>query len=85
MNVIYCKFCIACAGAYSLSMLDIDQNRVRAVKHYRVRDLDDGGCYITTKKRCASMEELVKYYSGAEFSILNVFERLCLKMKVMLI
>ena len=52
------------SGAYSLSVYDEDENYVRCVKHYRIFDLDDGGCYITIK-RCHSLEDLVRYY-GAE-------------------
>lgn len=52
-------------GAYSLSILDEDlASRAKVIKHYRIRDLDNGGCYITTKQKCSSLADLVKYYSG---------------------
>jgi hypothetical protein len=53
------------AGAYSLSVLDEEVNtRIKSVKHYRIRDLDNGGCYISPKQKCNSLRELIEYYSG---------------------
>lgn len=52
------------SGAYSLSVLDDDGMGNKTVKHYRIRDLDNGGCYISPKQKCSSIKELVGYYSG---------------------
>lgn len=53
------------AGSYALSVLDDDVNREKTVKHYRIRDLDNGGCYISPKQKFNSMAELIQYYSGS--------------------
>ena len=51
------------AGTYALSVLDI-VNGQRSVKHYYIRNLDDGGFYVTPKYTFTSLEELVKFHSG---------------------
>lgn len=45
-------------GNYSLSIRDGD-----SVRHYRIRKLDNGGYYITTRAPFASLSELVEHYS----------------------
>ena len=54
----------AVVGAYSLSVLDEDANGVHQVKHYRIRDLEDGGVYISPRLRCTDVVSLIKHYSG---------------------
>ena len=34
----------------------------RQVKHYRIRKLDNGGFYISTRVKFETMTELVSYY-----------------------
>lgn len=45
-------------GNYSLSIRDGD-----SVRHYRIRKLDNGGFYITTRAPFLSLTELVEHYS----------------------
>ena len=45
-------------GNYSLSIRDGD-----SVRHYRIRKLDNGGYYITTRAPFTSLSELVEHYS----------------------
>lgn len=45
-------------GNYSLSIRDGE-----SVRHYRIRKLDNGGYYITTRAPFASLPELVEHYS----------------------
>ena len=45
-------------GNYSLSIRDGD-----SVRHYRIRKLDNGGFYITTRAPFTSLPELVEHYS----------------------
>ncbi|EHB00801.1 Proto-oncogene tyrosine-protein kinase FGR [Heterocephalus glaber] len=49
-------------GAYSLSIRDWDQTRGDHVKHYKIRKLDTGGYYITTRAQFTSVQELVQHY-----------------------
>lgn len=70
------------AGAYSLSILDEDlASRAKVIKHYRIRDLDNGGCYITTKQKCSSLADLVKYYSVQADGLCYKLTKPCPKMK----
>jgi len=34
------------------------------VKHYKIRKLDNGGYYITTRAQFESLQKLVKHYRG---------------------
>uniref|UniRef100_A0A4W6DQR7 Tyrosine-protein kinase n=1 Tax=Lates calcarifer TaxID=8187 RepID=A0A4W6DQR7_LATCA len=50
-------------GSYSLSVRDLDHNTGEGVKHYRIRNMDDGGFYITAKISFNSLKELVQHHS----------------------
>lgn len=50
-------------GSYSLSVRDLDQNSGEGVKHYRIRNMDNGGFYITAKISFNSLKELVQHHS----------------------
>ncbi|XP_028995790.1 tyrosine-protein kinase Lck [Betta splendens] len=50
-------------GSYSLSVRDLDQNTGEGVKHYRIRNMDNGGFYITAKISFVSLKELVQHHS----------------------
>ena len=64
IDVTECGRCCA-VGSYSLSVLDEDfVNGSRQVKHYRIRDLDDGGVYISPRLRCTNIANLIEHYSG---------------------
>ena len=51
-------------GAYSLSIRDWDEAKGDHVKHYKIRKLDTGGYYITTRTQFDSVQELVQHYTG---------------------
>lgn len=34
------------------------------VRHYKIRNLDNGGCYIAVRRTFSSVMELVKHYQG---------------------
>ncbi|XP_069575768.1 tyrosine-protein kinase Lck [Brachyistius frenatus] len=50
-------------GSYSLSVRDLDHNTGEGVKHYRIRNMDSGGFYITAKISFNSLKELVQHHS----------------------
>lgn len=50
-------------------MSDFDNAKGLNVKHYKIRKLDSGGFYITSRTQFNSLQQLVAYYSsegGAE-------------------
>lgn len=51
-------------GAYSLSIRDWDDMKGDNVKHYKIRKLDNGGYYITTRAQFDTLQKLVKHYTG---------------------
>lgn len=53
------------AGAYCLSVSDFDNAKGLNVKHYKIRKLDSGGFYITSRTQFGSLQQLVAYYSSA--------------------
>uniref|UniRef100_A0A8C8FF65 Tyrosine-protein kinase n=1 Tax=Oncorhynchus tshawytscha TaxID=74940 RepID=A0A8C8FF65_ONCTS len=54
-------------GAYSLSIRDWDDAKGDNVKHYKIRKLDNGGYYITTRAQFDTLQKLVKHYTGNEW------------------
>ncbi|KTF76140.1 hypothetical protein cypCar_00031023 [Cyprinus carpio] len=50
-------------GAYSLSIRDWDDAKGDHVKHYKIRKLDNGGYYITTRTQFDTVQELVVHYT----------------------
>ncbi|PWA18013.1 hypothetical protein CCH79_00004082, partial [Gambusia affinis] len=50
-------------GAYSLSIRDWDEAKGDNVKHYKIRKLDNGGYYITTRAQFDTLPKLVKHYT----------------------
>ncbi|KAM6112887.1 tyrosine-protein kinase HCK [Pterocles gutturalis] len=53
-------------GCYSLSVRDRDGDGVHsgAVKHYKIRMLDNGGFYISPRSSFETLQELVQHYKG---------------------
>lgn len=51
-------------GAYSLSIRDWDEAKGDHVKHYKIRKLDSGGYYITTRAQFNTVQQLVQHYIG---------------------
>ncbi|OQR72636.1 tyrosine-protein kinase Src64B-like [Tropilaelaps mercedesae] len=51
------------AGGYSLSIKDYEASKGDHVKHYKIKTLDQGGFYVTTKMTFSSLQQLVSYYS----------------------
>uniref|UniRef100_A0A3B5M030 Tyrosine-protein kinase n=1 Tax=Xiphophorus couchianus TaxID=32473 RepID=A0A3B5M030_9TELE len=64
-------------GSYSLSVRDLDHNTGEGVKHYRIRNMDDGGFYITTKISFNSLKELVQHYSRESDGLCTVLVKPC--------
>ncbi len=50
------------AGAYCLSVLDYDNTKGLNVKHYKIRKLDSGGFYITSRTQFSNLQQLVSHY-----------------------
>jgi len=60
-----CFCCVSVAGAFSLSIRDWDDVKGDHVKHYKIRKLDSGGYYITTRAQFETLQQLVQHYTGS--------------------
>ncbi|KAI6073441.1 Tyrosine-protein kinase Lck isoform X1 [Aix galericulata] len=47
----------------SYEAMDFDQNQGETVKHYKIRNMDNGGYYISPRVTFSSLHELVEYYT----------------------
>jgi hypothetical protein len=48
-----------------MSIRDYDEEKKDVtIKHYRIRKMDSGGCYISPKKTFNNMLELIEHYKG---------------------
>ncbi|XP_037550682.1 tyrosine-protein kinase Lck [Nematolebias whitei] len=64
-------------GSYSLSIRDLDHNTGEGVKHYRIRNMDNGGFYITSKISFNSLKELVQHYSREADGLCTILVKPC--------
>ncbi|KAI1895110.1 hypothetical protein AGOR_G00102920 [Albula goreensis] len=64
-------------GSYSLTVRDLDNNAGDTVKHYKIRNLDNGGFYITPRISFNSLSELVKHYSREADGLCTVLNKPC--------
>lgn len=55
-------------GSYSLSIRDVDAQGTDSVKHYKIRMLDNGGCYISPKISFRDISSMIKHYHS-EYSV----------------
>ncbi|CAH1776273.1 unnamed protein product [Owenia fusiformis] len=69
-------------GAFSISVLDFnDATNERNVKHYKIRNLDEGGFFIAARFKCRTLTELVEHYSTASDGLCQKLTVACPKPK----
>ncbi|XP_034974572.1 tyrosine-protein kinase Fgr isoform X2 [Zootoca vivipara] len=64
-------------GAYSLSIRDWDEVKGDHVKHYKIRKLDNGGYYITTRAQFETVQQLVQHYIEYNDGLCHLLTRVC--------
>ncbi|KAF4793331.1 Proto-oncogene tyrosine-protein kinase Src [Turdus rufiventris] len=64
-------------GAYCLSVSDFDNAKGLNVKHYKIRKLDSGGFYITSRTQFNSLQQLVAYYSKHADGLCHRLTNIC--------
>ncbi|XP_066431114.1 tyrosine-protein kinase Lck [Eleutherodactylus coqui] len=64
-------------GSYSLSVRDLDQNHGEVVKHYKIRNMDNGGFYISPRITFKTLQELVQHYSGTLDGLCTLLKEPC--------
>ncbi|GAB1288971.1 Tyrosine-protein kinase [Apodemus speciosus] len=65
------------AGSFSLSVRDFDQNQGEVVKHYKIRNLDNGGFYISPRITFPGLHDLVRHYTNASDGLCTKLSRPC--------
>ena len=69
-------------GAYSLSIRDSDINKGgEHVKHYKIKRLDDGGYFVTSKQKFSTLPDLVAHYSQEANGLCHQLTKPCPKSK----
>uniref|UniRef100_A0A4W5KS05 Tyrosine-protein kinase n=1 Tax=Hucho hucho TaxID=62062 RepID=A0A4W5KS05_9TELE len=64
-------------GAYCLSVLDYDNTKGLNVKHYKIRKLDSGGFYITSRTQFSSLQQLVYHYHKHADGLCHCLTEVC--------
>ncbi|KAM9536998.1 proto-oncogene tyrosine-protein kinase Src-like isoform 1-T8 [Salvelinus alpinus] len=64
-------------GAYCLSVLDYDNTKGLNVKHYKIRKLDSGGFYITSRTQFSSLQQLVFHYRKHSDGLCHCLTEVC--------
>uniref|UniRef100_A0A8C5GRJ1 Tyrosine-protein kinase n=1 Tax=Gouania willdenowi TaxID=441366 RepID=A0A8C5GRJ1_GOUWI len=63
--------------AYCLSVLDYDNTKGLNVKHYKIRKLDSGGFYITSRTQFTSLQQLVFHYRKHSDGLCHALTDVC--------
>uniref|UniRef100_A0A8C9C4U5 Tyrosine-protein kinase n=1 Tax=Phocoena sinus TaxID=42100 RepID=A0A8C9C4U5_PHOSS len=64
-------------GSFSLSVRDFDQTQGEVVKHYKIRNLDKGGFYISPRITFPGLHELVRHYMNSSDGLCTRLSRPC--------
>uniref|UniRef100_A0AAQ6IR36 Tyrosine-protein kinase n=1 Tax=Anabas testudineus TaxID=64144 RepID=A0AAQ6IR36_ANATE len=64
-------------GAYCLSVLDYDNTKGLNVKHYKIRKLDSGGFYITSRTQFSTLQQLVNHYRKHADGLCHALTDIC--------
>uniref|UniRef100_A0A4W5M2B7 Tyrosine-protein kinase n=1 Tax=Hucho hucho TaxID=62062 RepID=A0A4W5M2B7_9TELE len=68
-------------GSYSMSIRDVDAQGTDAVKHYKIRMLDNGGFYISPKITFPDIGSMIKHYHKQSDGLCRKLEKPCDKPK----
>ncbi|CAL1532203.1 unnamed protein product [Lymnaea stagnalis] len=68
-------------GMVVLCVHDKDPSRGDCVKHYKIRKLDNGGCYITSKTVFSNHADLIKHYQSKDEGLCRRLTSPCPKPK----
>ncbi|XP_028814907.1 tyrosine-protein kinase Lyn-like isoform X2 [Denticeps clupeoides] len=69
------------SGSYSMSVRDTDEQGAAVIKHYKIRNLDDGGFYISPRVKFPDLASLIQYYKGQANGLCRKLDKACVKCK----
>ncbi|KAG5850258.1 tyrosine-protein kinase Lyn-like isoform X1 [Anguilla rostrata] len=68
-------------GSYSLSIRDVDVQGADAVKHYKIRAMDNGGFYVSPKITFSDLHSMIKHYQKQADGLCRKLDKPCVKPK----
>uniref|UniRef100_A0A8C4R367 Tyrosine-protein kinase n=2 Tax=Eptatretus burgeri TaxID=7764 RepID=A0A8C4R367_EPTBU len=68
-------------GSYSLSVRDHTPEQGDVVKHYKIRNLDSGGYYISARNTFGTLNELVQHYTKQSDGLCQKLSKACISAK----
>lgn len=68
-------------GSYSLSIRDVDVQGADAVKHYKIRAMDNGGFYVSPKITFSDLNSMIKHYQKQADGLCRKLDKPCVKPK----
>ncbi|XP_028282815.1 tyrosine-protein kinase Lyn isoform X2 [Parambassis ranga] len=68
-------------GSYSLSIRDVGAQGTDSIKHYKIRQLDNGGYYISPKISFSDISSMIKHYHHKADGLCRKLDRPCFKPK----
>ncbi|KAK3598140.1 hypothetical protein CHS0354_007550 [Potamilus streckersoni] len=68
-----------CPGVYVLSVRDHDPEMVDCIKHYKIRNMDNGDCYIAARLTFSTLTDLVDHYKVHSDGLCRVLTSPCPK------
>ncbi|XP_028987858.1 tyrosine-protein kinase Lyn [Betta splendens] len=68
-------------GTYALSIRDADPSGTDSVKHYKIRTLDNGGCFVSPKISFPDIGSMIKHYHNKADGLCRKLDRPCVKPK----
>ncbi|XP_077991868.1 proto-oncogene tyrosine-protein kinase Yrk-like [Glandiceps talaboti] len=66
-------------GTYSLSVLDHGSSDSFKVKHYKIKNMDTGGFFISSKVVCSSLDKLIERHSESASGLCTTLSQACQK------
>ncbi|XP_063062644.1 tyrosine-protein kinase Lyn-like isoform X2 [Engraulis encrasicolus] len=70
------------AGSYSLSLRDVGEHGTDIIKHYKIRNLDSGGYYISPRNTFPDLTKLIQHYKGQANGLCRKLGQACVKPEV---
>ncbi|XP_062376653.1 tyrosine-protein kinase Lyn-like [Sardina pilchardus] len=70
------------AGTFSLSLRDIGDDGSDIIKHYKIRNLDCGGFYISPRNTFQDLTKMIQHYKGQSSGLSRKLGPPCVKPKV---
>ncbi|XP_055073067.2 tyrosine-protein kinase Lyn [Misgurnus anguillicaudatus] len=66
-------------GNYSLSVRDVNADGSDGVKHYRIRTLDKGGFYISSRITFRQIQDLITHYQKNADGLCRCLDKVCVR------